>query len=674
MKAYLLKLGMSLFLILFSFQSFALTTKGNQIVDSKGDPVDMKGINWFGFNNGQTAPDGLWGGPDSVAFDFATIVHRLQLLGFNAVRLPFSFKDLQLPPKNFAQPCKISSTAEIQQSVTNPKVQPGDKALPPQPFPPSRKAGMCNDYLPNDTTFNRYVWMVNFFAQNGFYALVDNHLREDPTAVEDQKKWVDEWVKLATAISKQPNVKDHVMFDILNEPDKEGIRWEASGNKPGLKDLYLSAMDAIYKVYPDALFFLEGSGQGGLANWGDGFVTDPAILKSHGASDPNPFFQALLQKPYLNQVVISPHVYPPSVTGSPATDRGAALFKRLSDSFGYLNDKGYCNGGKCKVFPIAVGEFGSKFETEPDIVTMGDMAQYFNNVGPAVDGKHQPVKNWFYWVWNNNSPDSGGLLADDWRAITWDKVDYLTQLGLTPWYLGGGVNPTKEATYGSLCVSVKSAEGLSADQLKALNVGGYVLTIKDLDTPICEKVTTGSYTVGAPDIISGDQKFSAESQVVTVAENKTATAELVYKATTITPPPPVEEDEPPPPVEPPSNDGNPYSVAVQAGKGWDEGSGIYGNTINFYVTNKSSELISAPWTIEVSNSSYLNVGGAWNFTITSSEGGTITGTSSSEEWQNLLPNGGNAINVGFSVSSNSNNFVPTTVKINGQPATIKVNP
>jgi hypothetical protein len=26
--------------------------------------------------------------------DFATIVYRLQLLGFNAVRLPFSFSDL----------------------------------------------------------------------------------------------------------------------------------------------------------------------------------------------------------------------------------------------------------------------------------------------------------------------------------------------------------------------------------------------------------------------------------------------------------------------------------------------------------------------------------------------------------------------------------------------------
>ena len=33
-------------------------------------------------------------GTDSLTLDFATIVYRLQLLGFNAVRLPFSFSDL----------------------------------------------------------------------------------------------------------------------------------------------------------------------------------------------------------------------------------------------------------------------------------------------------------------------------------------------------------------------------------------------------------------------------------------------------------------------------------------------------------------------------------------------------------------------------------------------------
>ena len=48
--------------------------------------------------------------------------------------------------------------------------------------------------------------------------------------------------------------------------------------------------------------------------WGDGFVTDNATIAANGLSDPNPFFTALLAKPYLNNVVISPHYYPPSVS------------------------------------------------------------------------------------------------------------------------------------------------------------------------------------------------------------------------------------------------------------------------------------------------------------------------------------------------------------------------
>jgi len=65
----------------------------------------------------------------------------------------------------------------------------------------------------------------------------------------------------------------------------------------------------------DVLFLVEGAGQGALGkNWGDGTATDPTVISSRGLSDPNAFFSALLQKPYLSQVIIGPHVYPPSIS------------------------------------------------------------------------------------------------------------------------------------------------------------------------------------------------------------------------------------------------------------------------------------------------------------------------------------------------------------------------
>lgn len=48
------------------------------------------------------------------------------------------------------------------------------------------------------------------------------------------------------------------MCDILNEPDFGNLRWEAANGLPGMGDLYLQAMDALYAANPGLLFFVEG--------------------------------------------------------------------------------------------------------------------------------------------------------------------------------------------------------------------------------------------------------------------------------------------------------------------------------------------------------------------------------------------------------------------------------
>jgi hypothetical protein len=62
------------------------------------------------------------------------------------------------------------------------------------------------------------------------------------------------------------------------------------------------------------LFIVQGCGQNGLSrNWGDGFATNKTIIDEYGISDPNSFFMELLRRPYLNNIILGPHVYPPSV-------------------------------------------------------------------------------------------------------------------------------------------------------------------------------------------------------------------------------------------------------------------------------------------------------------------------------------------------------------------------
>jgi hypothetical protein len=196
-------------------------------------------------------------------------------------------------------------------------------------------------------------------------------------------------------------------------------------------------MDAVWPIDNRILFMIEGMGQGGLGgcNWGDGFQTSGSSqLNGVNAQNPNPFFQALMGRPYLHhvsvnthththtfpshhfslpsslslspslsrthqpfkphlcpalhplpspllplspsppQVVISPHVYGPGVTHSSTRYSGAGLWQRMTQCFGYLTKAGYTYNNVTKRFPVCVGEVGSKFQLAGDIQVRGARA------------------------------------------------------------------------------------------------------------------------------------------------------------------------------------------------------------------------------------------------------------------------------------------------------------
>ena len=41
----------------------------------------------------------------------------------------------------------------------------------------------------------------------------------------------------------------------------------------------------------------------------------------------------------------------------------------------------------------------------------------------------------FFWCWNRNSGDTGGLVAEDWSTLEWEKLAYLSLIGLRPWFV-----------------------------------------------------------------------------------------------------------------------------------------------------------------------------------------------------------------------------------------------
>lgn len=56
--------------------------------------------------------------------------------------------------------------------------------------PAATAPGLCNAYLPDSTTLARFLWVVDYFARNGFYVVLDNQFNLDQTVLKDQAQWL----------------------------------------------------------------------------------------------------------------------------------------------------------------------------------------------------------------------------------------------------------------------------------------------------------------------------------------------------------------------------------------------------------------------------------------------------------------------------------------------------
>lgn len=373
------------------------TTANGLIVDKNNNPVTFHGVNWFGFNTGNHMLHGLW------QADFTRMMQQMKTIGFNAVRIPFQF-DFIL-----------------------------DESIKPSSITTTCGGTPCNRDIPQDSALKAFQWVVKQFTDNGFYVLLDDHY-EDRTYVNNFTQWVSGWQKIAQLFADNPQVG----YDIYNEPDAQSIKWETGAN-PWSQGL-TAATEAIYAIDKTKLIFIEGVAQGDLeANWGDGFATDDAAI-AQGVSNPKAYFTQLMTKPYLNQIVVSPHAYGPNGTNNQGPDHSdqtiawaawSRLHGYLLNNFQNVNGtsrSGFCLNGNCHIFPIAVGEFGGKFDpADPfytqDRATLINLANFITRLGEGKPAQ----QSWFYWSWNPNSGNTGGILKDDWATVDCNKVNYLKQ-------------------------------------------------------------------------------------------------------------------------------------------------------------------------------------------------------------------------------------------------------
>lgn len=150
---------------------------GNLLVNAQNNRVvSIRGINWFGFNVGMGMVDGLWAGGSVAATDFALIVYQLRLLGYNAVRLPFTWKDLDMAPRSFTKDCSAVSVDFLKRRLISPHVvdKYSSKPLPGNVAPVrNTRSGTCNTYLPEKSGYSRLLFTIQTFISQGIYVVLD---------------------------------------------------------------------------------------------------------------------------------------------------------------------------------------------------------------------------------------------------------------------------------------------------------------------------------------------------------------------------------------------------------------------------------------------------------------------------------------------------------------------
>ena len=347
------------------------STSGNQIIDSTGETVRLKGINWFGMEGYLGVPDGLY------TRNWQDMMEQMRELGFDTIRLPFSLQN----------------------------IQPGAM--------PNNIVYSLNPDLVGLSNLQVLDKIVDYAGDLGMKIILDCHRSSSGAGPNENGLWYDQNFSEAQWISSwkslvQRYVDDSTVIgvDLQNEPHgATWTDWSAAAERAG---------NAIHEVNPNLLIVVEGVGnyQGDYYWWGgqlEGVRDDPVVLQQ------------------ANKLVYSPHDYPNSIypnswfEGPNFKDNLPNVFR---EHWGFIYEEG--------IAPIFLGEFGSKLTDSRDIAWLDELTQYLNgdfdtdgvlDIAPGEEGM-----SFAYWSWNPNSTDTGGILKDDWISVHQHKMAALESI------------------------------------------------------------------------------------------------------------------------------------------------------------------------------------------------------------------------------------------------------
>lgn len=115
------------------------------------------------------------------------------------MRLPFTWKDLNMAPKNLDKDCTPVTVDFLKQRLISPHVldKYRNKPIPGNVAPmPNTKEGYCNTYLPQSSGFDRLLYVVQSFIAQGMYVVLDYQPMGLEQQAYDADVFVEAWAEL----------------------------------------------------------------------------------------------------------------------------------------------------------------------------------------------------------------------------------------------------------------------------------------------------------------------------------------------------------------------------------------------------------------------------------------------------------------------------------------------
>ena len=394
----------------YNTQDDWLHVEGDKIVDKDGNEVWLTGCNWFGYNVGSQVFDGVW----SLNMHWA--LNSIADHGFNLLRVPMS-TEILLQWKNHGADPMVKVNTYSNPELTEEGVEGGTPKY----------------------SFDIWNQAVEWCRENGIKIMMDIHSAETASAGHQAPLWytsrfsTDDWLEALSWFADYYKNDDTIIaIDLKNEPhgkrdEGQFAKWDGSKDENNWRYAAERGAAACLAKNPNLLIMVEGIEV--YPKFENGFDwNSPSTDYAHyGDDSKQPYhgawwggnFRGAREFPvdlgeHQSQLVYSPHDYGPLVYEQTWFNKDFTTQTLLDDywydTWAFLAEE--------HISPLLMGEWGG-FIDEHD--KDGKNTKWMTLLRDYMIDKH--IHHTF-WCFNENSGDTGGLIASDTNWTEWDEEKY----------------------------------------------------------------------------------------------------------------------------------------------------------------------------------------------------------------------------------------------------------